>query len=38
VRAIEDAVRESVLDPLGDDATLIVLVPADLDVPPEAEA
>jgi serine phosphatase RsbU (regulator of sigma subunit) len=37
VRAIEDAVRESVVDPLGDDATLIVLVPADLDAPPEVE-
>lgn len=29
VRAIEDAVRESVVDPLDDDATLIVFVPTD---------
>lgn len=29
VRAIEDAVRESVVDPLSDDATLIVLAPVD---------
>ena len=33
VRAIEDAVRENVVDPLEDDATLIVLAPADLDAP-----
>ena len=33
VRAIEDAVRENVVDPLADDATLIVLAPADLDAP-----
>ncbi len=33
LRAIEDAVRESVVDPLEDDATLIVLAPADADGP-----
>jgi hypothetical protein len=27
LRAIEDTVRESVQDPLSDDATLVVLVP-----------
>jgi serine phosphatase RsbU (regulator of sigma subunit) len=37
VRAIEDAVRESVVDPLSDDATLIVLAPADLDAPGDLE-
>lgn len=31
LRAIEDAVRESVVDPLDDDATLIVLAPIDLE-------
>jgi hypothetical protein len=29
LRAIEDAVREAVVDPLDDDATLIILAPTD---------
>jgi serine phosphatase RsbU (regulator of sigma subunit) len=29
LRAIEDAVREAVVDPLDDDATLVILAPAD---------
>jgi len=33
LRAIEDAVRESVVDPLDDDATLVILAPADPAVP-----
>lgn len=35
VRAIEDAVRETVVDALDDDATLVVFVPTDPAAPPD---